>query len=471
MKIVFASAEIFPFAKSGGLADIAHALPAALGEKADVTVVMPLYRFIDKERFCIRPTGEHFVLNFGRETYDVEIFAGACEGKEVLFVYNRLLCDRDHLYGPPGEGYEDNDVRFSIFCRAIVELVKIHSFEIMHLNDWHTALAALIAHDEGVRAKIVYTIHNLAYQGIFPAESLERTGIAKRHFNMEELEFYGEVNWMKGGIAHADAVTTVSPSYAVEIQEAEYGCGLDGFMRKHNGKLKGILNGIDYSIFDPLSDPSIPERFDSENLEGKSLCKESFLREAGFDIDKYELPLFIFIGRFTEQKGIELIVEAAKKLARLPLLLAILGEGERKYREQLRSICDRYPNIAVKFGYDEALSRRMYAAADFLLMPSRFEPCGLNQMIAMRYGAIPVVHAVGGLRDTVHPIESNEPLCGLGFRFEKMEAADFLDAVKRALSLYAALHKMQRTREFDMSCDFSVGRCAKRYLELYRSLL
>ena len=469
MRVLFAAAEMFPFAKSGGLADIAHALPAALSEEADVTAVMPLYRFIEKERFGIRPTGEHFILKFGSEVYDVEIFVGMREGAEAVFVYNPLLCDRDYLYGPPGEGYEDNDLRFAIFSHAIVELAKKHSFDLLHLNDWHTAPAAVLAHDAGLRVKTVFTIHNLAYQGIFEPASLKRTGIAKRHFNLEECEFYGSVNWMKCGIAHADAVTTVSPSYAVEIQEPEYGCGLDGFLRKQKGKLRGILNGIDTDFFDPSNDPELPAPYSMDNLKGKSICKEKFLNE--IDIDKYELPLFVFIGRFAEQKGLDLIVEAAEELAKRPIMLVLLGEGEERYHKQLQELAERDQNIFVRFGYDEALSHRMYAAADFLLMPSRFEPCGLNQMIAMRYGTVPLVHSVGGLRDTVHPLGSSVDMCGLGFLFESMDSSALLECVDSAISLYSKKTVLDRVREFNMECDFSIGRCAAHYLELYRSLL
>ncbi len=469
MRVLFAAAEIFPFAKSGGLADIAYALPKALSAEAEVAAVMPLYRFIEKERFGIRATGERFSLKFGTDHHDVEIFAGVHEGLKVVFVYNPTLCDRDHLYGPPGEGYDDNDIRFAVFSHAIVELAKRHSFDLLHLNDWHTAPAAILARDAGLRVKTLFTIHNLAYQGIFEPASLKRSGIAEKHFNMQECEFYGRVNWMKCGIAHADAVTTVSPSYAVEIQEPEYGCGLDGFLRRHRGKLTGILNGIDTTVFDPMNDPVIAARYGAGCLDGKRICKESYLEEV--NIDKYELPLFIFIGRFTEQKGVELIIDAARELAKRPALFSILGEGEPRYAEELQRISERYENFNLRVGYDEALSHRMYAAADFLLMPSRFEPCGLNQMIAMRYGAVAVVHAVGGLRDTVHPVNAAQDICGLGLLFDTMEPSALVECVDRAIALYKRRTVLERIVEFNMECDFSIERCASRYLELYRRLL
>ncbi len=469
MRVLYAAAEIFPFAKSGGLADIAYALPKALSAEADVTAVMPLYRFIEKERFNVRATGERFTLKFGGGRYGVEIFVGTYEGAEFVFVYNTLLCDRDHLYGPPGAAYEDNDLRFAVFCHALVELTKRHSFDLLHLNDWHTAPAAVLARDAGLRAKTLFTIHNLAYQGVFDPASLKRTGIAKRHFDMEECEFYGRVNWMKCGIAHADAVTTVSPSYAVEIQEPEYGCGLDGFLRRHKEKLSGILNGIETTVFDPMNDPALAAGYGAGCLDGKRICKESLLKE--IDMDKYELPLFIFIGRFTEQKGVELIIEAAGELAKRQALFSILGEGDPGYVDELRRISERYENFHLRVGYDEALSHRMYAAADFLLMPSRFEPCGLNQMIAMRYGAVPVVHAVGGLRDTVHPLGGAQDICGLGFLFDTMDFSALVECVDSAIALHKRGTVLERIVEFNMECDFSIERCASRYLELYRRLV
>jgi starch synthase len=469
MNLLFAAAEIFPFAKSGGLADIAYALPKVLGKNLDSSALMPLYAFVDKERFGIRPTGEHFMLTFGKTTYDVELFFAEYHGLKILFVYNELLCDREYLYGPPGEGYEDNDLRFAIFSHAIVEIVKRYRFDLLHLNDWHTALAALLVHDARLRVKIVYTIHNLAYQGMFPPDSLVRCGIDSRHFSMEELEFYGQVNWMKAGIAHADAVTTVSPGYAIEIQKPEFGFGLDGFLRRHREKLTGILNGIDTEFYDPENDPVLPAHFGQNSMKGKSLCKKRYLEE--IDMDKYEWPLFIFIGRLIEQKGIDLIVEAVGELARKPLILAILGEGEERFHAALETAADGYANIHLRFGYDESLSHRMYAAADFLLMPSRFEPCGLNQMIAMRYGTVPVVHRVGGLRDSVHPIVRGRSMCGLGITIEAMHSDALVEAVDRALDLYDARERVNRVMKFDMGCDFSIEKCARKYLDLYKELL
>ena len=329
MKLLFASAEIFPFAKSGGLADISFALSKALNEKNSVTAIMPLYRFIDKIRYDICFTGEYFKLSFGGSFYDVELFTTTIDGLKVVFVYNELLCERDFLYGHSEEGYEDNDLRFAIFCRTIVEVVKRDFFDILHLNDWHTALTALLARDVSLSTKIVYTIHNLAYQGLFPRSSMDRTGIEQKHFIMEEIEFYGQVNWMKAGIYNADVVTTVSPSYATQIQTAEFGCGLDGFLRFHSEKLTGILNGIDTKLFNPSIDPTLPAKYSKTSKRGKSVCKKSFFRE--IEMDQFTLPLFIFIGRFVEQKGLDLMIESIEKMLKRPLVFAMLGDGEEKY--------------------------------------------------------------------------------------------------------------------------------------------
>lgn len=468
MKLLFAAAEIFPFAKSGGLADMSHALPKALSQSVETVSVMPLYRFIDKERYAIEPTGQGFSLDLDGTTHTIEYFKTEHEGVSHLFVYNETLCEVDHLYGPPGGCYNNNDIRFAIFCHAIADLAKRLDTDIVHLNDWHTALAAPLMKDMGLPARTVYTIHNLAYQGVFPSSSVPETGLASHHFTMEDMEFYGSVNWMKGGIRHSDAVTTVSPSYALEIQRSEYGCGLDGFLRKHRGKLHGILNGIDDELYDPENDAAIPCRFSRERPANKSRCKRAYLKE--IDIEKYELPLFVFIGRFVDQKGLDWIVEAVDEIGKTPMVLAILGEGEERYHVLLEEAAKRYENIHLRFGYDEALSHRMYAAADFLLMPSRFEPCGLNQMIAMRYGTVPVVHRVGGLRDTVHPWREKALLCGKGSLFERFDAAAMMRAIGDALELYEKRRHLNRVRKFDMGCDFSIRKCAERYLELYGSL-
>ena len=467
MRLLFAAAEMFPFSKSGGLADIAHALPKALAQRIPTISVTPLYRSIDREAYGIVSDGEYADLKIGERRYRVEYFRCEYAGVTHRFVYNETLCDRRGLYGDERGDYRDNDVRFAIFCHAIVDLALRHDVSVLHLNDWHTALAAPILRDGGYDLPLVFTIHNLAYQGIFAPDSLGRIGLSSRHMNVEDMEFYGKVNWLKGAIAHADAVTTVSPTYAQEIQTQAFGCGLDGFLRKHARKIRGILNGIDTTLYDPWRDPAIPCRYDAKDPAPKQRCKRTFLDE--IDIKKYELPLFIFIGRFVEQKGIDLLIDTMEEMARKPLILAILGEGESRFHEALDRLAPGWPNVWTRYGYDEALSHRMYAAADFLLMPSRFEPCGLNQMISMRYGAVPVVHRTGGLADTVHPIPSKR--CGQGIVFERMDPEALQEAIDEALELFDRRRGMRRVCRFDMACDFSIERCAASYLSLYRGLV
>ncbi|NPA30128.1 MAG: glycogen synthase [Epsilonproteobacteria bacterium] len=465
MKRLFVSAEAWPYVKTGGLGDMAHALPEALAKNGPITRVLPLYASIDRQKHGIEPLGRSLRFCFGNREWEVSLFSAEGNGADTLFLYHPLLCDRPHPYGPPGGDYEDNDLRFSLFCHAVAAYAKAQKTELVHLNDWHTALAAPLLKRDYPAAKVVYTIHNLAYQGIFPIETAGRCGIEPAWVEMETMEFYGQVNWMKGGIAFADAVTTVSPAYAAEIQTPAYGCGLDGFLRKHAGKLHGILNGIDTRFFNPAADPALPYRYTPKSLANKRRVKKRFLTEAGLNDDRR--PLFVFIGRLVEQKGADLLAEALDALLKRPLNLAVLGEGEARYQEAFAAR-NGLPGFRFFAGYDEALSHRLYAASDFLLMPSRFEPCGLNQMIAMRYGAVPVVNPVGGLADTVHPVGAQR--CGEGIRMESPDATSLIQSVDTALALYGRSRRYNAVRRFDMACDFSIERCARAYETLYGSL-
>jgi starch synthase len=284
---------------------------------------------------------------------------------------------------------------------------------------------------------------------------------------MEALEFYGRVNWLKGGIAFADGVTTVSPTYAEEIQTPAFGCGLDGFLRAHRAKLRGILNGIDTDLFDPTADPALPYHFSDAHLANKTRCKKALLKTIG--MPWHERPLFIFIGRFVEQKGIDWLAEATDRLADFPITLAILGDGDGRFESAVMDAAKRHANLFVRLGYDEDFSRRLYAGADFLLMPSRFEPCGLNQMIAMRYGTVPIVRPVGGLRDTVQDYKVPHG-CGKGIVFKQEGPEALVRAVAEAVKLYVRPRRMNEIKKADMRCDFSIGRCADAYKELYESL-
>ena len=465
-KVLFAASEVYPFAKTGGLADVAHALPRALKNLYNVHVVMPLYRMINRTKYTIVPLGESFTIWMGTEEYAIDLYGCTFEGCEYLFIDSPLLCDREFLYGTPEAGYSDNGLRFALFSYAVYALLKRDHYDVIHLNDGQCALAALlIQRDPALSIKTIYTIHNLAYQGIFDTNILENIGISRDYFTMGSLEFYGKVNFMKAGIAYADEVTTVSPTYAREILTREFGCGLEGFLDFHRSKLSGIINGIDSEHFFPATDIALSLPYD--DFKGKKANKSALLKTLGLrGVNK---PLFVFIGRFTEQKGIDLLIEVLPKMADLECNIALLGEGEERYHEALNAIVKQYKNIHLTFGYDESFSHRMYAASDFLLMPSLFEPCGLNQMIAFSYGTLPIVHRVGGLADTVKRFETyQEDSCaGYGLVFSTPTARSLLSTVKKGCELFENKKYFERISNHNMKCDFSWRESAVAYGTLY----
>ena len=471
-KVLFAASEVYPFAKSGGLADVAYSLPKAMSDTFDLSVIMPLYQFIDKERFGITSLGENFKLVIGGKNYFAELYGCQYEGIDYFFVYSPLLSDREFLYGPPGSGYDDNAIRFGIFNYAIIDFIGNNQFDLLHLNDWQSALSALLVkQDKNITVKTVYTIHNLAYQGIFAHKALDQLSLSDEYFTMDALEYYGDINLMKAGIAFADSVTTVSPNYAKEILTPEFGNGLDGFLRFYSNKLTGILNGIDSDHFSPDNDKFLVQTYSSKTLKSKAVNKKAYLKEVG--LRGVAKPLFVFIGRMTWQKGIAQLIDSLEHLAALPINLAILGEGEVDYQQQLDAIASKHKNIHLYFGYDEALSHQMYAAADFLLMPSRFEPCGLNQMIAMNYGAMPIVHKVGGLKDSVHSINVFNDKSGFGFgiTYTKESARSLTKAIMHAIETFEDKKVFTRIIQHNMRSDFSWKKSAKRYAHLYNTLL
>ncbi len=464
MKLLFVSSEIFPHAKSGGLADVAHALPRALKKYLDISRVMPLYGFMNKE--LLEKCEISFRIELSGIYYNISLYTSENDGVKTYFIDAPLLSFTQNLYGDAKGEYSNNDLRFGIFCAAAVELaVQLH-VDILHLNDWHSALCALFIKDKKLNLKTVFTIHNLAYQGVFGFDSLQRLGIDKKYFTMDALEFHSKVNLMKAGIAYSDCVTTVSPRYAEEILSNTFGCGLDGFLQKYSSKLFGVLNGIDTATFSPLTDKALIAPFDSEHLELKYLNKKELFQNIGVQ-EGIKNPLFAMISRLAHQKGFDLLLSSLELILSRQLHLLLLVEGTASYKEQLEEFAKKYDNFSFLFGYDEELSHRIYASADFLLMPSLFEPCGLNQMIAMRYATVPVVHGVGGLFDTVHEDES---VCGRGIVFFEPTKKALLGAIERALELYQNTQKMQEIIHFNMKCDFSFDKSAKVYFHYYQNL-
>jgi starch synthase len=467
--VLFTSSEVYPFAKSGGLADVAHSLPRALNKDCDIQVVMPLYQFVDAKKYNISALGVDFDIVMNGIAYPIELYGCDHDGVDYRFIYSPVLCDRDFLYGTAEKGYEDNALRFALFDRAVVWMLKNSDYDIVHLNDWQSGLVPLlIQEDKHIQTKTLFTIHNLAYQGTFDHKVVQALDIDDKYFTINGVEFYGQLNFMKAAIAYADMITTVSPNYAKEILSKEFGCGLEGFLKYHEKKLVGIVNGIDTEHFSPSEDKAL--RFTYSDLRDKAKNKSIYLKERG--LKGARRPLFIFIGRFTWQKGMDLLIEALPKIAEYECNIAILGEGEEKYHSALVGIADECDNVHLEFGYDESLSHQMYAAADFLLMPSLFEPCGLNQMIAMHYGEVPVVNDVGGLTDTVGDYKDFDAKKskGCGIVFETPSLNELLKAVDKAMRLYADKTAYNTIAKHNMACDFSWQESAKSYLELYEKI-
>lgn len=462
MRVLFCASEIFPFAKTGGLADVASALPKSLSDKVEINSVMPLYGFMSKEK--LQKEILAFSVSLGGIDYAIELYTANNDGIKTYFIDAPLLSATQDLYGDEKGAYTNNDLRFGIFCAAVVELACRLKIDILHLNDWHSALCAFFIKERLLTIKTIFTIHNLAYQGVFEFNALSRLGIDTSYFTTDGLEFYGNINFMKAGIAYSDKITTVSPQYAKEILTKEFGCGLEGFLSLHRKKLSGILNGIDSDFFNPKTDPALVFSYDSQTLEKKYENKKAFLKTSKLKTPKK--PLFVMISRLAYQKGFDFLLLALKPLLKKKLNLLILGDGESSYKKSLEKIASVHENFEFRFGYDEDLSHKIYAAADFLLMPSLYEPCGLNQFIAMRYGTIPIVHAVGGLYDSVH---EDSLTCKSGIVFKKPTKKALIDAIERALCL--KYEQISQINHFNMTRELSFHESAKHYLSLYKEIL
>ena len=463
MRVLYVSPECAPMTKTGGLGDVSQALPEALrAQGIDVRNFLPGYREV------LHAIGQAQTLA------TVKLLGFDCR---ILGAEPFLVLDCPALYvrdggGPyqthDGRDWEDNAVRFGVFARAAAMLAGERSpldwrAQVLHCHDWPAALAPVYLREEPGRGASLMTIHNLAFQGLCDASLLTALELPASLFTVDGLEFYGRVSFLKGGIAFADAVSTVSPTYAREIQTPQLGCGLDGLLRARRDVLSGILNGIDTQAWDPASDARIAQPYDARSLERKAANKAALQRRMGLQPDS-EVPLLGMVGRFTHQKGIDLVAAAAAELAAMPAQLAILGKGERGLEDAFTDIAARHPGrIAVTIGFNEDLAHAIEAGADLFLMPSRFEPCGLNQMYSQRYGTPPLARATGGLIDTVVDGVS-------GFLFEEAQSAALLTAVRRALAAYADRARWARIQRAGMSRDFSWSAAARRYGDLYRQL-
>lgn len=470
MKVLFASSEVFPFSKTGGLGDVSYSLPAALKALGlEVSIITPLYKRIS-ERFNLKKTDLRYEIKISNTLSIGEIYKGQIKDIDVFFVDCKKYFDREELYTKDGKDYSDNAERFIFFSRVIVEFAISSSFDIIHLNDWQTAMAAVYAKTlYGYKGKTILTIHNLGYQGLFEHHDMHLTNLGWEYYNPRMLEFWGKINFLKGGIYFADAITTVSPTYAKEIMTEEFGFGLDGVLRDVKERLFGILNGIDYEEWDPRTDRYIKKNYSEEDItKGKKSCKDFLIKKAVLSI-KNKTPLFAMITRITDQKGFDILIPALDDILTKDIALIILGTGEKKYETELRLFSERYNSkMACFFEFNNELAHQIEAGADFFLMPSKYEPCGLNQMISMRYGTIPIVRAVGGLEDTV--IDINEKN-GTGIKFLEYSKDALISSIQRAIALYNNPLFLYRVRIRGMSKDFSWENSAKKYFEIYQWVL
>jgi starch synthase len=475
MELLFLASEVAPLSKTGGLGDVLGALPAALAAAGDaVSVVCPRYGFIDAARHGFTPR-ERAVRVRGEAT----TVWSRTQGRLTTYLveHERFFGSRRGLYAEHGHEYGDNAERFAYLCRAGLEVPGAfgHRPAVLHLNDWQTALAAWLLRAEHAsnpalaRTRSVFTIHNLAYQGSFSKELLPALGLPWELFRHDAIEFHDRINLMKAGLVFADAVTTVSPTYAREITTPAGGEGLDGVLRTRGGTLFGILNGIDSIEWDPASDPHLPAHFDAQRLPGKAACKKALQEELELPV-RSDLPLLAVVSRLADQKGIDLLLAALPDLLRRDLQLAVLGSGRRDWEEALQNAARHHRDrLAVRIGFDEGLAHRIEAGADLFLMPSRFEPCGLNQLYSLRYGTVPVARSVGGLADTIEDFDGWRR--GTGFLFKDYDHRAMLTSVRRALELFRDKRAWHAMMKRGMSIDHSWARSAERYRELYRRLL
>ncbi len=478
MKILYVSSECAPFSKSGGLADVAFSLPPALQQEGnEIAVITPLYRCV-RERFAdtLHRVKEAWV-HLNGTGYSCALWRGENHGVPMWFLENDPFFDRPKLYG-----YDDDKLRFAWFCRAVIDLLGELDFfpDILHCNDWETALAIIYLknetayHSELKKIKTVYTIHNIAYQGQFGANELQDTfGLPWGWYDGGLGYLYEgrrDVNLMKGAMLMADAVSTVSPTYARELHYPAFGCGLQGVADLVDSKLHGILNGIDMDHYDPRLDKRLPFAFSADDMGGKARCKAALQEKFGLDPEP-RFPVLCSVARLVEQKGIELIRQILPQLMELGVQVIIFGQGEQRYVDYFTKCCAHWPGqFGFSDNYSEQVASEVFAGSDFYLMPSRFEPCGLSQMMAMRYGTIPIVHETGGLKDSVRPYSEFDGI-GDGFSFSNYQSKDLLLAIMSALRVYFCDEEtFHRLRRRCMEKDFSWKRSAERYQRMYAEI-
>jgi ADP-glucose type glycogen/starch synthase len=475
MKILFVTPEATPFAKTGGLADVAGSLPRALRQLGhDVRVVLPCHRSADRSGISLRKGRKSVEIPLGGIGYRGSLKQAVNDGVPYWFIDCPEFFDRDPLYGTPDGDYPDNSLRFGFFCRAVLEMIKRLDFrpDVIHIHDWQTCFIPVLLRTEYrhnpfyASISTLLTIHNLGYQGLFPISSLQQLGLPDSLTSPERMEYYGRISVLKGGINYSDLINTVSPTYCAEIQGPKLGHGFDGILRNRQEDLHGIINGLDQRSWDPALDTALPIPFNAENLNGKRACKRQLQKELGLDL-RPDVPLLAVISRLDKQKGIELIEEAWEQLLARDIQFVLLGSGDHLAMSFWKEQQGKNPRkVSITLTFNEELSRRLYAASDLVLVPSLYEPCGLTQMIALHYGALPVVRRTGGLADTV--IDATEDSRnGYGFVFDNPVPTELLAALDRALAIYQHRNRWRTLVKRGMGRDFSWTNSAAQYHELY----
>jgi starch synthase len=481
LKVVMVASEVVPFAKTGGLADVTGALPGALTRLGhQVSVMMPRYPMIERAVRSLEKVQDHLAIPMGSHTEEGAVWSAKLASRiPVYFIEHQAYFQREALYTTSHGDYPDNAQRFAFFAKAALEACQALKLQpdIIHCHDWQTALIpaylkTVLQHDPAwASTSSLLTIHNLAYQGLFPPEVMEFLQLPPHTYTPDGIEFYGQVNYLKAGIVYADLINTVSRRYSQEIKTAEFGYGLEGILRYRGQDVYGILNGIDEREWNPARDRFIAARYTATNLSGKQRCKRDLLETFGLAPEWMNAPIVGIISRLVDQKGFDLIESAIHRMLALDLGLVVLGTGQAHYEDFLRQLRERYAGkVGVSIGFDNDLAHKIEAGSDIFLMPSRFEPCGMNQMYSLRYGTIPVVRATGGLDDT---IESYDPASdrGNGFKFDPYDAEALLATLQRALTLYRDRAAWEHLMQRGMQANFSWVQSAQAYAGLYATAL
>jgi len=480
LRVWFLASEVAPFAKTGGLADVAGALPACLQNLGvDIRVGLPFYRMVKDGKLQAQKVLEGLEVRLRDTTLKGDVLETATEGGLPVYLFDMEdLFDRPALYGTPNGDYPDNLERFSYFSRAALLFARKAGFrfDVIHCHDWQTGLvpAYLKTLYKAVPffsdVASVFTVHNMGYQGLFPADKLATCGVPASEFHPGGLEFWGKISLLKAGLVYADAITTVSPRYSREIQTPEFGAGMDDILRNRSADLYGILNGADYSDWDPATDRYITSHYSLGDIENKARCKAGLVNELDLDQRLVDRPILSMTSRLAAQKGCDLLVDVIEDVLRMDVGLVILGAGEERYQTLLVEFGEKYPkSIAVRIGFDEPLAHRIMAGADMLLVPSRYEPCGLTQIYALRYGTVPIVRATGGLDDTIDQFQHNSGE-GTGFKFVEYEAGAFLEKIKEAVKAFEGRRGWAKLLENGMRVDFSWETSARGYIALYEKV-